>query len=296
MKMRGIRGLDIRWVLLFAVVAMMATGCSKTLPQSVADVNRTLGEAKDACATVYAADELNSVQGEVNSMNELADAKKYKKAGKAAEPLLPRVEQLADAAADNREAARKDAEASMAKAKAAMEDARKAEAPTLVASAYNQAKTKSDEAARLFSDPCKYNEAKAAADEAARLAANASAAAVAEKKRLEEEARRAEEERLRREAEEARRAEEEMLRRFPPVYTVQKGDSLWKISGMQKIYDNSIFWPIVYDANSGQINDPDLIYPGQEFSIPRGKEVEEMEVMLFELWRELSAEADALEE
>jgi nucleoid-associated protein YgaU len=184
----------------------------------------------------------------------------------------------------------------MAAAKAAMEKARQADAPKLVPAAYNQAKDKADEAARLFSDPLKYKEAKVAADEAARLAANAAAAAVAEKKRLEEEAKRAEAERLRREAEEARRAEEEMLRRFPPVYTVQRGDSLWKISGMQKIYDNSIFWPIVYDANDAQIDDPDLIYPGQEFSIPRGKSVEEMEVMLLELWVTLSAEADALEE
>lgn len=294
--MRGIRGLDIRLVLLFAVVALAATGCSKTLPQSVADVNRTLGEAKDAGAAIYAAEELKAVQGGVDSMNGLADAKKYKKAGKAAEPLLPQVEALADTTLDNREAARKEAEASMAKAKAAMEDARKAEAPTLVPSAYNQAKAKADEAARLFSDPLKYREAKVAADEAARLAANAAAAAVAEKKRLEEEAKRAEAERLRREAEEARRAEEELMRRFPPVYTVQKGDSLWKISGMQTIYDNAIFWPIVYDANDAQINDPDLIYPGQEFSIPRGKAVEEMEALLIELWLELSVAADALEE
>ena len=87
-----------------------------------------------------------------------------------------------------------------------------------------------------------------------------------------------------------------MLAKFPPSYTVQKGDSLWAITGMDTIYGNSIYWPIVYDANDQSIADPDLIYPGQELSIPRDIEIEEMEAALFILWMELSDEADALEE
>jgi nucleoid-associated protein YgaU len=294
--MRGFRGLNVRMLLMFAVVALVATGCCKQTPQEVTDVNRELGEAKDACATVYAADELEPIEADVAGMNALADDKKCKKAKKAAEPLAPQVEQLKSDSASARDAAKSEAEAAMAKAEAALADAKKAEAEKYVATAYKQAAAKAAEAENLAGDPCKYYEAKAAADEAARLAANAKQAAIAEKKRLEEERRLAEEARLRREAEEAARLEAERLAKFPPSYTVQKGDSLWRITGMDTIYGNSIYWPIVYDANDQSIADPDLIYPGQELSIPRDMAADEMEAELYKLWRDLSAAGYAPEE
>ena len=120
--------------------------------------------------------------------------------------------------------------------------------------------------------------------QAAKMAADAQKAAVAEKKRLEEEARLAEERRKREEAERKRREAEELARRFPPVYTVERGDSLWRITGMETIYGHPKFWPIVHDANSGQIADPDLIFPGQELSIPRDMSQTEMEKKLGVLW------------
>ncbi len=52
-------------------------------------------------------------------------------------------------------------------------------------------------------------------------------------------------------------------------YTVVRGDSLWKISGKPDIYNNPYQWPLIYKANSAQIKDADLIYPGQTFSIDR---------------------------
>lgn len=288
--MRAKRGLDIRTILMLAAVAVVVTGCAKTMPQEVIDVNRTLGEAKDACASVYAAGDLGAVQGDVDAMNELADAKKYKKARKAAEPILPEVDQLSSTAASARAAAKTDAEASVAAAKTAMEAARKAEAESLVPSAWGQAKAKMQEAGTLFADPCKYAEAKAAADEAARLAGNATQAAIAERKRLDEEARLKAEEEARRKAEaEARRLEEERLKKYPPVYTVQRGDSLWSITGMEKIYDNPVYWPIVYDANGNLIQDPDLIYPGQELQIPRGMSEADMKTKLHGLWGKLGS-------
>ncbi|MDJ0881192.1 MAG: LysM peptidoglycan-binding domain-containing protein [Gammaproteobacteria bacterium] len=51
-------------------------------------------------------------------------------------------------------------------------------------------------------------------------------------------------------------------------YTVVSGDNLWDISGKQSIYGNPYQWPLIYKANSDQIKDADLIYPGQVFSIP----------------------------
>ena len=52
-------------------------------------------------------------------------------------------------------------------------------------------------------------------------------------------------------------------------HVVQAGDSLWKICQEARVYNNPLIWPIVYKANRSQIRDPDLIYPGQKFIIPR---------------------------
>ncbi len=54
-------------------------------------------------------------------------------------------------------------------------------------------------------------------------------------------------------------------------YLVVAGDNLWNISGQQTIYGDPFMWPLIYKANSGQIKDADLIYPGQYFYIPKAK-------------------------
>lgn len=51
-------------------------------------------------------------------------------------------------------------------------------------------------------------------------------------------------------------------------YTVVAGDNLWNISGQPAVYGNPYQWPLIYKANSDKIKDADLIFPGQEFSIP----------------------------
>ena len=59
--------------------------------------------------------------------------------------------------------------------------------------------------------------------------------------------------------------------RLGPVtaVTVQPGDTLWAIS--RNRYGEGIEYVRVYNANSDQIRDPDLIYPGQVFSLPEGE-------------------------
>ena len=54
-------------------------------------------------------------------------------------------------------------------------------------------------------------------------------------------------------------------------YLVVGGDSLWSIAGQDTIYGNPFEWPLIYKANSGQIKDADLIFPGQYFYIPKAK-------------------------
>ena len=52
-------------------------------------------------------------------------------------------------------------------------------------------------------------------------------------------------------------------------YVVQEGDSLWRIAGFGNIYNDNIRWPEIYQANQNQINNPNLIFPGQILIIPR---------------------------
>jgi len=55
----------------------------------------------------------------------------------------------------------------------------------------------------------------------------------------------------------------------PPAakaYTVVKGDSLWAIA--KKLLGNGSRWQEIYSLNKDKISNPNLIYPGQVFSLP----------------------------
>ena len=56
---------------------------------------------------------------------------------------------------------------------------------------------------------------------------------------------------------------------LPRVYAVKKGDFLYKISEMEAIYADPLKWKRIYRANRELIDDPNLIYPDQELTIPR---------------------------
>jgi hypothetical protein len=50
------------------------------------------------------------------------------------------------------------------------------------------------------------------------------------------------------------------------TYTVKAGDSLSKIAKHE--YGDAAQWHKIYEANKDTIKDPDLIYPGQTFTLP----------------------------
>ena len=52
----------------------------------------------------------------------------------------------------------------------------------------------------------------------------------------------------------------------PVFHTVERGDSLWKISAKQ--YDNGSRYTEIFEANRPMLSDPDKIYPGQVLRIP----------------------------
>lgn len=47
---------------------------------------------------------------------------------------------------------------------------------------------------------------------------------------------------------------------------VQPGNSLWRIA--RRVYGEGLRYTVIYQANQEQIRDPDLIYPGQVFTMP----------------------------
>ena len=69
------------------------------------------------------------------------------------------------------------------------------------------------------------------------------------------------------------RSELPFVRAEPPAETedgrvviIQPGDHLWGIA--RKRYGSGFRFTLIYEANKDQIRDPDLIYPGQVFTVP----------------------------
>jgi len=60
------------------------------------------------------------------------------------------------------------------------------------------------------------------------------------------------------------------LRELPPdtYVIVQPGNSLWRIA--RRTYGDGFRYTVIYGANAAQIADPDLIFPGQVFTLPPG--------------------------
>ncbi len=62
------------------------------------------------------------------------------------------------------------------------------------------------------------------------------------------------------------RAEPEKTKLAVGQVIVQPGNSLWRIA--RRNYGRGVLYTVIYEANRGQIRDPDLIYPGQIFTMP----------------------------
>jgi len=53
----------------------------------------------------------------------------------------------------------------------------------------------------------------------------------------------------------------------PLTHVVQKGDCLWNIAYNE--FGDPFKWTKIYEENKDKINNPNLIYPNQEFKIPK---------------------------
>ena len=56
------------------------------------------------------------------------------------------------------------------------------------------------------------------------------------------------------------------VEKHPITITVAPGNSLWRIA--RRTYGSGVDYVMIYQANKGQIRDPDRIYPGQVFHLP----------------------------
>ncbi len=52
-------------------------------------------------------------------------------------------------------------------------------------------------------------------------------------------------------------------------WLVAAGDHLWGIAAVEEVYSVPERWPLLYKSNLDQIEDADLIFPGQVLEIPR---------------------------
>jgi nucleoid-associated protein YgaU len=60
------------------------------------------------------------------------------------------------------------------------------------------------------------------------------------------------------------------LRSVAGSVIIRRGDSLWRIS--KRVYGRGVRYTTIYLANQDQIRNPDLIWPGQVFSVPEKTE------------------------
>ncbi len=63
---------------------------------------------------------------------------------------------------------------------------------------------------------------------------------------------------------------------------VMTGENLATIATRPEVYADPLLWPLIYKANRDQIKDPEEIFAGQMFLIPRDKSLEEAEAARLE--------------
>ncbi len=63
-------------------------------------------------------------------------------------------------------------------------------------------------------------------------------------------------------------------------WTVVEGNNLWGIASEEEVYNVPEKWPLIYKENLDKIMDPDLIFPGQVFTIPRNSSASEVDAAI----------------
>ncbi len=253
--------------ILMAILMLISVGCAKPPTKEMSDARMAFQAATDAEAQQYASDQYMSAEEALNEATMFMERKKYKEARSKAFDALKLAREAQANAVNAKNAANRSAKEMYDQALQAVNRANRAGAysyaPQQMADAQRtleEAKNKYEAgdyiAARSFADA-----ALTKAQEAERIASQVGAAKKAEQEAI------------------AKQQAREMAdpgaspRPYPTNHVVIKGESLWWISEYKQIYDDPFQWPTIYKANRSKIKDPDLIFPDQDFVIPREPEL-----------------------
>jgi len=272
-----------RGMLTFCVfsVFVISSGCAKPPTKELANAKLAINAAKQAEADVYSPLDYRSAEDYLDQARRMLEKKKYKEAREMAVASKNKAVKAKNEAIQAKIQAKTEAEQKISELRTAIKAADAAGAAK-----YNQVGLLSVK--KILEDAeNEYNFDRYAAAmekaesgisqaynlEASSKTAEESAQAAASRMREEENAKNERMRKLR--EEEANRKRENERAQFQRKvsktkrHIVQKGESLWVISRDIDIYGDPYQWPLIYKSNRSQINDPDLIYPGQNFVVPR---------------------------
>ncbi len=251
-------------MLLASVLMFVIAGCAKPPTEEISNAKLELQNAVDAGAQTYAADSYMSAEEALNQATALMEQKKYKQAREKAMDAMKLARQARVDAATNKNTMGAQAQEMYNMALDAVNKANQA-------GAYTYATAQMEDAQRTLL------EAKAAYDSGDYLSAKQlSETALAKAREAEQIA--SQSDKSSRDAI-AQQVQGEiadpgaMPRPYPTNHIVIKGETLWWIAEYKQVYDDPFQWPLIYKANRNQIKDPDLIFPDQNFEIPRAPEV-----------------------
>ena len=240
-------------------------GCTPPPTNEIADAEIALSAAREAGAERYAAQEYQSAESKLEEARIENESKRYKEA-----------KDLAIEARDNALLAKSVAEEAKIKLREQARDALKTAKDALSASEMAGAEEYDSTGYRSIVEL--FAEADTAySTEEFLISIQKSEEVTKRARRLELAAKRATELKQEEEIIEEEIPIAEPLETIYDHHLVEKGECLWIISEYDKIYGNPFKWPLIYRANRTQINDPDLIFPGQNFVIPRNPQLKEIE-------------------
>jgi len=254
-------------MILVTFLALMSfTGCAKPPTSEMADARAEFQLATDEGAQNYAPDQYMSAEEALNQADQLMEQGKYKEAREKALQALELARQARANSRENRNSSSRSAKEMYDLALDAVNKANKAGGYTFVEDQMRDAQATLEQAKMAY-DAGDYMTAKSLSEEALVKAQKVEAMAneIHEQKNAE----------VKQQVAMGMEGSEATPKAYPTNHVVIKGESLWWIAEYKQIYNDPFQWPLIYKANRSQIKDPDLIFPDQNFVIPRSPEVTE---------------------
>lgn len=228
----------------------IALGKKDLLRDSIVEVKRTMEEAEKYGAKKYAADKFNLANENIDVAEKAYDAQELKKGFSAVEVAKLNADEALLAALKNTAAER------LAAAEKMVGQAEKSKFASQKKAEMNAARESLENARSKLGD-AKYKDSIAASEEAMRLAM-----LVMSKKTEGTEIA---------EGGDAgqQQYDEKDYWEYKVVYRQHYKDCLWYVA--KKFYRNPFKWKVIYEYNRDQIQNPNLIFPGQILKVPKPK-------------------------